>query len=83
MQRVTEIVLPRIFEWYKDDFGNTKQVNQNLRFHAFFAVFRHIYCNCSLTRLSFIPLSQEILAYYASYLQPVELRKRAMEVLDE
>jgi hypothetical protein len=25
-QRVTEVVLPRIFEWYKDDFGNTKQV---------------------------------------------------------
>ncbi len=26
LQRVTEVVLPRIFEWYKDDFGSTKQV---------------------------------------------------------
>ena len=64
-QRVHEVTLPKLFKWYKDDFGFSKQARSRLMHTLHFALRR-----CS---------SQEILAYYASFMPP-GMREEQTEV---
>jgi len=74
-QRVHEVTLPKLFKWYKDDFGFSKQARQQFFLSCPASIWRQYLCCPCIS----IPNRQEILAYYASFMPP-GMREEQTEV---